>query len=820
MTSREIGPDSEALSVLTRFATAAVRAPLVAIRSYDRQGIVRVWNGDSAELYGISRHQAVGKKLTDLLSYRDREEELSATAKQIWDGALPAASTDWQISTSGGRNLRVCSTMLPVIDDGEVQQIFCLDVDITERNPDEQALFSSGANFRALFENSADAIMLLDENRCIDVNPAALALFGYTDRSAMLNLTMADLSPPFQHDGTPSADKAEECYRLALKNGNHRFEWQHVNNRGQTFWTEKLLTATVQNGDRTMYAVTRNISLRKAAEQSLRMAAEVFENCREGILITDQEQRIISVNKAFTGITGFTADDTMGKTPQMLSSGINDQPFYKQRWEEILANDHWEGEILDRRRNGETYFAWQSITAVRDNDNKISHYFSMLSDITERKEAEARTRFLAEHDFLTSLPSRHLLNGRLAQAMATARRQGSQLAILFVDLDRFKRINDLLGHDTGDKLLQMVAERLTGNVRKIDTVSRLGGDEFVIMLADIDSASRVAHITDNLLKAITAPYEINGHELSVTASIGISIFPDDGGDIERLIKNADMAMYHAKENGRNSYQFFSTEMNLRNMERTNLENGLKQAIERHEFVLQYQPELDVNSGRTVGAEALIRWQHPELGLLQPDQFIALSEECGLIVPIGNWVLRTACLQAKAWFDQGHPMIVSVNLSVAQFRQKNLLKSIVEALESAGIGPQYLELEITESILMDGAASRAIETLTELRRLGISLAIDDFGTGYSSLSYLKRIAIDKLKIDRSFLLDISRSGHDSAIVLAIIAMAKSLNLRVIAEGVETVEQLRFLQTHGCDEYQGFYSSRALMPEELLKFRARN
>jgi predicted signal transduction protein with EAL and GGDEF domain len=362
-----------------------------------------------------------------------------------------------------------------------------------------------------------------------------------------------------------------------------------------------------------------------------------------------------------------------------------------------------------------------------------------------------------------------------------------------------------------------VAGRLIGNVRESDTVSRLGGDEFVIMLTDIDAVSRVTHIAESLLRAITKPYHIDAFELHVTASIGISIFPDDGTTIETLIKNADMAMYHAKESGRNSYQFFSAAMNLRNSERARLESSLKRALEHREFVLQYQPELDVNSGRTVGAEALIRWQHPEFGLLQPEQFIALSEECGMIIPIGNWVLRTACLQARAWLDQGAPMIVSVNLSVAQFRQKDLLKSIVEAMEYAGIGPQYLELEITESVLMDGA-SRAIETLKELRRIGISLAIDDFGTGYSSLSYLKHISIDKLKIDQSFLLDITTPGDDSAIVVAIIAMAKSLHLKVIAEGVETVEQLNFLQAHGCDVYQGFYSSHALAPDELAKFRS--
>lgn len=942
----EAGPGAKALHVLARLVFAIEHMPMVAIQSVDRNGVVCLWNHTSAELYGVPTDEALGKPLADILLFRDKKEEFDATVAQIWQSGQPAMPRDWLISTPSGSEFWIYSTMFPVLFDGKPEQIFCMSIDITERKREEQALFSSGANFRAMFEKSADAIMLIKHDRYVDANPAALKLFGCAEKAQLVGRGTDCFSPLTQPDGQASAQKLQEAGRLAQQYGNHRCEWLHADCEGKTFWAEKLLTSIQVDGEPLIYVVVRDISARKADEQSLRLAAQVFESSREGILITDQEQRIISVNRAFTEITGYTAQEALGNTPRMLSSGVHDHAFYRGLWEALAHNDHWEGEIWDRRRNNEPYPLWQSITVVRDARGQVSNYFSIFSDITERKRSEdalqeseerfraafetaaigmalvgldghwlkinqsltriigyeeqelrgmtfqdithpddleadltlkrqllageidhirmekryfhkdghvvwallsaslardaqgkplhfvsqivditerkeeaSRTRYMAEHDFLTGLPSRDLLLDRLRQAIAAARRNASQLAVLFIDLDRFKYINDSMGHSVGDKLLREVAARINLSVRGVDTVSRQGGDEFVIILTEVSGIENAAHVAEGVRRAISLPYSFDGYELSITSSIGISIYPADGEDIDTLIKNADVAMYHVKESGRNGYQFFSGDMNTRIVKRLSLENNLRKAIERHEFVLQYQPETDIASGRMIGVEALVRWKHPEAGLLLPVHFISAAEDCGLIIPIGDWVLRTACMQAKAWLKQGHPLLVSVNLSVAQFHQKNLLQSVVDALRCAGLPPQYLELEITEGILVDGAES-TIATLKAIRDAGVKMAIDDFGTGYSSLSYLKRFSVDKLKIDQSFVRDIATDPDDATIIGAIIAMAKSLNLKVIAEGVETEQQFRFLEARGCDEYQGYYCSQALSPTDLDDFMTRS
>jgi diguanylate cyclase (GGDEF)-like protein/PAS domain S-box-containing protein len=935
-------PEMEAIHVLTRLVFAIEHTPMVAIQSFDRNGIVRLWNLTSADLYGIPPEEALGKPISDLLFFGDKKEEFDAAVVQMWESGQPVMPRDWQIETSSRSALWVYSTMFPVFFGGEADQIFCMDIDITQRKREVQALFSSGANFRAMFEKSADAIMLVKNNHYIDVNPAALKLFGCTEKKDIVGRAIDHFSPPVQPDGEASKAKLQEMCRLAQEHGNHCFEWMYINCEGHAFWAEKLLTPITVDGEPLIYAVVRDISQRKAAEQALRLAAKVFENSREGIMITDHEQRIISVNLAFTRITGYASAEALGNTPRMLSTGLNKQAFYEGLWQALANDDHWEGEIWDRRRNGENFPMWQSITVVRDTRHRITNYFSIFSDISERKRAEdalleseerfrgafeaaaigmaligidgrwlkvneslcqilgyseqeltgmtfhqithpadldvcvnlvgqlvageiehmraekryihkngkivwimlsgtlvrdaqghpihfvaqmvditerkeevARTRYLAEHDLLTGLPSRDLLLDRLRQAIASARRNDSQLAILFIDLDRFKNVNDSMGHSIGDKLLREVAARLNQSVRGVDTVSRQGGDEFVILLSEIGNVEHAAHVARNVMRAIALPYNFDGFEFNVTSSIGISIYPADGQDIDTLIKNADVAMYHAKGSGRNSYQFFSSEMNTRIIERLALEKNLKRAIERNEFVLQYQPETNIASGRMIGAEALIRWQQPDSGLLLPADFIAVAEECGLIVPIGNWVLQTACLEARSWLKNGCPLVISVNVSVAQFRQKNLLQSVRDALLYADLPPQYLEIEITEGILIDGA-DNTIATLKSLREMGVSVAIDDFGTGYSSLSYLKRFSVDKLKIDQSFIRDITADPEGATIVCAIIAMAKNLNLKVIAEGVETSAQFAFLEAHGCDEYQGYFASEALSATDFTRF----
>ena len=455
-----------------------------------------------------------------------------------------------------------------------------------------------------------------------------------------------------------------------------------------------------------------------------------------------------------------------------------------------------------------------------DSDGTPGLLSGTLLDITERKRAENEIQQLAYYDMLTGLPNRTLLLDRLSQAIAQAHRDGRLVAVLFLDLDRFKSINDTLGHLCGDLLLKAVAKRLLETVRESDSVARIGGDEFVIVLTAIAHEDDVSDIAGKILAALSAPVQLGNHEIFTTASIGISLFPMDGDDVHALLKNADVAMYKAKEQDRNNYQFFSIEMNIKVVERLMLETSMRKALDRSELSLRYQPQVDLSTGRLIGVEALIRWQHADLGRITTDTFIPLAEETGLILSIGEWVLSTACAQNRAWQDAGFaPFRVAVNLSARQFKQKNLVETIERILAESRLDPQYLELELTESTIM-GNAEEAVHTLRRLKEMGISLAIDDFGTGYSSLSYLKYFSIDRLKVDRSFVRDISVNADDAAITTAVIAMGHSLNLKVIAEGVELEDQLDFLRSRGCDEVQGFLLSRPLRAEaltELLKMR---
>jgi diguanylate cyclase (GGDEF)-like protein len=467
-----------------------------------------------------------------------------------------------------------------------------------------------------------------------------------------------------------------------------------------------------------------------------------------------------------------------------------------------------------------------SVTALRDAQEKIIGYLLIGTDNTARKQAEEALReagqrmalqmtHSAQHDFLTGLPNRMLLNDRVSQAIALASRHLKKVAVLFLDLDGFKHINDSLGHPIGDKVLQSIAKRLLDCGRVSDTVSRQGGDEFVVLLSEVEHPEDAAITAKRMLQAVAEAYSIDQHDLHVTASIGVSVYPDDGLDAESLIKNADTAMYQAKENGRQSYQFFKAAMNVRAVERQSIEESLRRALERQEFALHYQPKINLKTREITGAEALLRWMHPIRGPVSPAQFIPVAEDCGLILPIGNWVLREACKQARAWVDAGLPVTtMAVNISAMQFRDENFLEGVFAILEDTGMDPRSLELELTESVLMKHAESTE-SILKTLRAKGVQLAVDDFGTGYSSLSYLRKFPIDALKIDQSFVRQITTAPGETNIVTAVISMGRSLKLRVVAEGVETHEELAFLQAHQCDEAQGYYFSRPVPPQQFAK-----
>ena len=614
-------------------------------------------------------------------------------------------------------------------------------------------------------------------------------------------------------DGSDGYGDVLECVWRDGKPSQPR-DWRVQTANGRQLWTYSTLLPIHLGG--VLQQVCRmdvDITARKRQEAALQLAAQVFENSPDAILLTDQRRLVLSVNRAYSDVTGYTLPDMLGQPLAAHRGGIEDEEHYRQVWAAMDKDGHWQGEIGAQHKDGRRYPAWLSLRAIRDGSNDISNYMLMLSDISARKKTEEHTRHLAEHDFLTDLPNRVLLLDRLSLALASARRKGSMLALLFLDLDRFKYINDTLGHAAGDQLLQEVAARLVKCVRGVDTVSRQGGDEFVILLAEIGGIEQAAHVADTILQAISQDYMLEGQRVSVSVSIGISLFPGDGDDIETLTRNADLAMYSAKDGGRSRFRFFDPEMNARAMERVGVENALRQALKKRQFQLAFDPVIEIGGGRVAGAEALLRWRHPEQGLLLPERFLGAAEDSGLIRPIGAWVLRQACREARRWNAAGRPMAVAVNLSMAEFTQKDLAAQVRAALARHALPPERLELEVTEATLMrQGGAAQ--ETLQALRALGVHLTIDNFGTGYSHLGQMKDYPVDKLKIDRSFLTDLDGEGSENAAVVgAIIAMAHSLHMKVAAEGVETAAQLDFLRRHGCDQYQGRQAGAAAGPDAL-------
>jgi two-component system CheB/CheR fusion protein len=558
-----------------------------------------------------------------------------------------------------------------------------------------------------------------------------------------------------------------------------------------------------------------DITPRKHAEEQLRLAARVFDRAGEGIVVTDTSQHILTVNDAFTKVTGYTAAEVIGKTPTILNSGRHDKEFYKKMWDTLQDQGWWQGEIWNKRKNGELYPEWLTVNTVHDNEGKVINYVGIFSDITAVKESQRRIEFLATHDELTSLPNRGLFLDRVHQIVMRARRQEeTRAAVFFVDLDNFKVINDSLGHQAGDDMLKEVALRLRDCVRGADTVARFGGDEFALLLEGANAAE--AEITaGRIATALATPVSMSGQAIHISASIGISLFPEDGDDADTLLKHADGAMYKAKDVGKCTHYFFTNDLKKSADERLQLENGLRQAIERDELFLMYQPQLALSDRKLVGVEALLRWRHPDLGLIPPDKFIPLAEKTGLIDAIGEWVADAACHQAAAWLQQGYLLPrVSINVSAEQFRRGDIPKSMRNLLEKYQLSPEQLVIELTETALMVDP-EQAQKILRKLKDMGLQVSIDDFGTGYSSLAHLRRFSIDELKIDRDFVNEVASCQDDRAIARTILAMAESLNLSAVAEGIETQEQCDVLDELGCHTGQGFLFAEAISAEELMQ-----
>ncbi len=673
-------------------------------------------------------------------------------------------------------------------------------------------LEQSEEKYSSILKNAAETIFTFTDEGIIETtNPAASVLFGYEERE-LLGLNINAIIPKF-NQLVPELDLEEN-----ISHSMDDAAIYGIHKKGDAFPIEFTLGRPFFASKRQWLVIIRDITERKRAEEDLRLMAKIFHGSTDAIVIADIRGRIIDANEAFTTITGYEKDMILGKHPISLISEKHNDHFHFELRYTLLKTGAWCGEVWTKRKDGEIYPIWLSIYSVKDENNVTTHFVGIFSDITARKESENKLKQLAHYDSLTGLANRTQFIERLKWSIDIAKRDGKKTALMFLDLDRFKLINDTLGHQAGDLLLIEVAQRLTKSVREVDTVSRLAGDEFTIILNSIKSPEDAGFVAKKILDALAVSVLLEGREIFISTSIGIAIYPSDGLDVNHLVKNADTAMYHAKERGRNNFQFFSNKMNQKVQNELEMETNLRQALKNNEFTLNYQPQFDLNSQQMIGLEVLLRWKHPILGFISPALFIPHAEKSDLIITIGEWVLRTACERSMAWQAEGlKPVRISVNLSGMQLKQHNLIDKITQILCETKLPPELLELELTEGVLMDNA-EMTINTLNKLKEMGIRLSIDDFGTGYSSLSYLKRFPIDTLKIDQSFVKDIVTDNDDNAIASTIIAMAHNLRLKVIAEGVETKEQLDILYEKKCDEVQGYYFSRPLIEADFCKLLA--
>ncbi|SFP89898.1 PAS domain S-box-containing protein/diguanylate cyclase (GGDEF) domain-containing protein [Nitrosomonas cryotolerans] len=691
-----------------------------------------------------------------------------------------------------------------------------LQEEITARKLTETELLASEKHYRTLVENQTDLICSWDVDGTLTfVNKAYCHYFGKQPDELIGHKFLFLIPEEDQH-------KAQRHF-ASLNQRNPITKHEHrviVAPSNEVRWLQWTNLANFDEAGQIIgyQSVGQDITDRKCTEQLLHLSAIVFKNTNEAIIITNNTRNIILVNHAFSHITGYQSKEIIGKNLHLLSSRHYNKRFF-QRIEAILARKRqWQGEIWSQRKSGELFPAWVNISVARDEQEQIINHVIVFSDITSIKQTEERLNYLAHHDPLTDIPNRLLFKARLENSLQRAQRHDYQVALLFLDLDRFKIINDTLGHNAGDQLLQTVASRLTKSIRNEDTVARLGGDEFAVILENVKHSDDIVYLAEKILEIITQPVRISGQDIITSFSIGIALYPADANNSDNLKRAADSALYQAKRKGRANYQFYTSEFTAHAVNLLSIEHGLRLALLNNEFILHYQPQIDLKTEKVIGVEALLRWQHPELGLLEPDKFINIAEDTGLIHTIGQWVLYTACLQAKVWHNTGFPKLqMSVNLSGhTLLHDPKLVMHVNQALIDSQLEPHLLKLEITEGILQ--TAEHSIAVLFELKSLGIGLAIDDFGTGYSCLNSLKRLPIDTLKIDRSFIQDIMRDENDQAIASTIIAMARTLNLKVIAEGVQDAEQLSFLRTQNCNMVQGYIFSQpitAIAIEDYLR-----
>jgi len=687
--------------------------------------------------------------------------------------------------------------------------------DITELRLAQEALAISEEEYRSLVTNIPGVVYrcAMDKDWTVGfISPLIETLSGHpVDAFTPGGRGLASLIHPEERERV-----LREIGQQLRERGSFVAEYRILDQAGAVHWV--LASGRAHGSDRRrpdhLSGVLFDVTTIKAAEERLRQTAIVFDNTTEGIMITDADGRIVAVNRAFTAITGYGAEEVQGRSPRLLSSGRHDEAFYRAMAESLKQTGHWRGEIWNRHKNGQVFPVLQTISAVQDETGRVTGHVTMFSDITHIKQTEARLEKLAYHDALTGLPNRLLFDERLEHAMQQAQRHGERLAVLYFDLDRFKSLNDTLGHQVGDALLEAIAARLGKRLRKSDTLSRRGGDEFTVLLENLREPEQAANVARDILRQLSKPFQLStGDTVQTSTSIGISLFPDDGRDAHQLVERADAAMYEAKTGGGGQYRFYTPEITQASRERMELEARLRQAVEANRLELVYQPLYDVGSGHLVGTEALLRWSEPDLGEIATEHFIPLAEEAGLMARLGEWVLSAACAQARVWDRAGLPALrMAVNVSHRQIQGPEFARLARRILTTTGLPPQRLELELTEASLL-ALAEPGLEALRSLRSLGVSVTVDDFATGLSALGRLQGLPVDRLKIDRSFVHDLPGDEADARTVHIIVAMARALRLQVTAEGVETEAQLRLIRLEQCDLAQGFLLSRPVAPERI-------
>lgn len=788
-----------------KFASVFQQCPDILLIARHSDGCLLEVNEAFEEQIGLTPDQVIGRTATDLKLW-GIEGSGPRLLERLHQGGI--RNLEMSFRRSNGQLFTGLTSAETFELDGTPALVVAVR-DISQLKETQEQLQTSEEKFAKAFHASPDGLLLSRQadGLLLEVNEGFCRLTGY-DLHPTLDQTSLDLGI------WVDLNERKRLVDQLNRDGFVRDFTCHIRRSdGQIRLCELSARPLPIAGVDCMLTIARDITERHLMQEKLQLAATVFENTAEGVLITDIDQRISAVNRAFSEITGYSEIEALGQTPRLLASGQHDSAFYAAMWHQLTAEGHWQGEIYNKRKNGELYPGWLTISAVRNSEREITHFVAVFADISSLKHAQAKLDYQAHHDPLTGLPNRALFESRLQAVLTSEQQSNRQGAVLFLDLDRFKHINDSLGHPVGDLLLKGIAQRLKEQVRDVDTVARLGGDEFIILLPGLHKPSDASTIANKLLACFNAPFQAGEHEFFTSASIGISLYPQDGIDVSTLIRNADAAMYRSKAKGRNRVEAYTVDLTAQASERIALEHELRRAIERNEMSLCFQPKLSLKTQSLVGAEALIRWSHPTFGEVPPEHFIHLAEENGTILQLGDWVLEQACRQMQAWKQHYEPFgPLSINLAGAQLRHPHLARRIEQLLRHYQLRAGDLQLEITENFIMS-QAEEALAVLYQLKKLGVQLAIDDFGTGYSSLSYLKRLPLDILKIDKSFIRGLPDDPHDAAIARAIIALGRSMQLTIIAEGVENQAQQRFLAAEGCEQIQGYIVSLPLPPEEF-------